>query len=113
MLADQFIRKLTSFSIGTNDLIQYTMADRMNSFLPLPTYNPSILRLINNVIQGSCMLEGVDEEREWLVIKQLYHCLLVWAWMSSTYECDISSGLSNLMKEVGVLKMEEEINLVH
>ncbi len=56
VLADQFAKEVDFFSIGTNDLIQYTMAaDRMNqkvSYLYQP-YNPSILRLINNVIKAS------------------------------------------------------------
>lgn len=56
MLADQFAKEVDFFSIGTNDLIQYSMAaDRMNeqvSYLYQP-YNPSLLRLINNVIKAS------------------------------------------------------------
>lgn len=56
MLADQFAKEVDFFSVGTNDLIQYTMAaDRMNervSYLYQP-YNPSILRLIDNVIKAA------------------------------------------------------------
>jgi len=56
ILADQFAKEVDFFSIGTNDLIQYSMAaDRMSekvSYLYQP-YNPSILRLIKMVIDAS------------------------------------------------------------
>jgi phosphotransferase system enzyme I (PtsI) len=56
VLADRFAKEADFFSIGTNDLIQYTMAaDRMNehvSYLYQPV-NPSILRLVSHVIDAA------------------------------------------------------------
>ncbi|MGX7200357.1 phosphoenolpyruvate--protein phosphotransferase [Enterococcus nangangensis] len=56
VIADKFAKEVDFMSIGTNDLIQYTMAaDRMNervSYLYQP-YNPSILRLIKHVIDSA------------------------------------------------------------
>ncbi|TYC47949.1 phosphoenolpyruvate--protein phosphotransferase [Weissella muntiaci] len=56
VLADKFAQEVDFFSIGTNDLIGYSMAaDRGNdkiSYLYQP-YNPSILRLIKNVIDSA------------------------------------------------------------
>ena len=56
VLADQFAKEADFFSIGTNDLIQYSMAaDRGNqkiSYLYQPL-NPSILRLVKMAIDGA------------------------------------------------------------
>ncbi|UOE56942.1 phosphoenolpyruvate--protein phosphotransferase [Cytobacillus oceanisediminis] len=60
VMAEQFAKEVDFFSVGTNDLIQYTMAaDRMNervSYLYQP-YNPAILRLVKMVI-GAAHKEG-------------------------------------------------------
>ena len=56
VLADEFAKHADFFSIGTNDLIQYSMAaDRMSekvSYLYQPL-NPSILRLVKMTIDGA------------------------------------------------------------
>lgn len=56
VIADLFTKEADFLSIGTNDLIQYTLAaDRMNekiSYLYQP-YHPAIIRLVKNVIEAA------------------------------------------------------------
>ncbi|UJF36401.1 phosphoenolpyruvate--protein phosphotransferase [Paenibacillus hexagrammi] len=63
LAADILAKEVDFFSIGTNDLIQYTMAaDRMNenvSYLYQPCH-PSILRLVRMVIQAA------EKEGKWV-----------------------------------------------
>ncbi len=56
IISDLLAKEVDFFSIGTNDLIQYTMAvDRMNSKLShlYSQYHPALLRLINSIIKNA------------------------------------------------------------
>ena len=57
LIADIFAKEADFFSIGTNDLIQYTMsADRGNAKVAYlySAFQPSVLRSIRNIIKAGC-----------------------------------------------------------
>lgn len=119
ILADQFAKEVDFFSIGTNDLIQYTMAaDRMNeqvSYLYQP-HHPAILRLIKYVIDaahaedkwvGMCGEMASDED----AIPLLLGLGLDEFSMSATSILQTRSQISKLSKQEIAAHMDQILQL--
>ncbi|ADH98920.1 phosphoenolpyruvate--protein phosphotransferase [Salisediminibacterium selenitireducens] len=119
VMAPQFAKEVDFFSIGTNDLIQYTMAaDRMNeqvSYLYQP-YNPAILNLVKMVIDashkegkwtGMCGEMAGDE----VAIPLLVGLGLDEFSMSATSILPARSQLSKLTKEQAKQTAEEALQM--
>jgi phosphoenolpyruvate-protein phosphotransferase (PTS system enzyme I) len=119
VMADVFAKEVDFFSIGTNDLIQYTLAaDRMNervSYLYQP-YNPAILRLVKIVIDaahkegkwaGMCGEMAGDE----IAIPILLGLGLDEFSMSATSILSARNQILNLSKEEVARAIEEIIKM--
>ncbi|MFB9758421.1 phosphoenolpyruvate--protein phosphotransferase [Ectobacillus funiculus] len=119
VMADVFAKEVDFFSIGTNDLIQYTLAaDRMNervSYLYQP-YNPAILRLVKMVIDaahkegkwaGMCGEMAGDE----VVIPILLGLGLDEFSMSATSILSARNQILSLSKEEVARAIEQIINM--
>jgi phosphoenolpyruvate-protein phosphotransferase (PTS system enzyme I) len=119
VMADVFAKEVDFFSIGTNDLIQYTLAaDRMNervSYLYQP-YNPAILRLVKMVIDaahkegkwaGMCGEMAGDE----IAIPILLGLGLDEFSVSATSILSARNQILNLSKEEVAQAMEQIINM--
>ena len=67
--AEGLIKECDFFSIGTNDLCQYTLAvDRMNQAIAhlYDHFNPAVLKLINNTIRAGEIARANGKEHFWV-----------------------------------------------
>ena len=69
LMAEQLMRHLTFFSLGTNDLVQYSLAvDRSNpriSYLYQPAH-PSIIRMMRDVVKVPSSMGSASICAKWL-----------------------------------------------
>lgn len=107
VMADLYIDEVDFFSIGTNDLVQYTMAvDRTNSLVTklYDAYNPAVIRLIKKVIESKKDGKFVGMCGE-MAADPLYIILLVGLGLEE-FSVNVNAVL-RVKKYISLLKYEE------
>ena len=107
VMADLFIDEVDFFSIGTNDLIQYTLAvDRTNSKVSklYDAYNPGVIRLVKKTIESKKDGKFVGMCGE-MAADPLYIIILVGLGLDE-FSVNVSSVLK-VKKYISLLNYEE------
>jgi phosphotransferase system enzyme I (PtsI) len=107
VMADLLIDEVDFFSIGTNDLVQYTMAvDRTNSLVTklYDAYNPAVIRLVKKTIDAKKDAKFVGMCGE-MAADPLYIIILVGMGLDE-FSVNVNSVLK-IKKFISLLKYEE------
>ncbi len=107
IMADLMIDEVDFFSIGTNDLVQYTMAvDRTNSSVMklYDAYNPAVIRLLKKVIESKKEGKFIGMCGE-MAADPIYIILLVGLGLDE-FSVNVNSVLK-VKKYISLLKYEE------